>query len=450
MTTGLSLTRRSVLLTAGGMSLAAPMLGNPVLAQAADDYRAIVCVSLLGGWDNWSACIPLDEARHAAYAAPRGSIAYARSQLSGTAIGNAGVATDALNPNMTRLARLFNEGDLAIIRNIGALVQPTSKQALQGGGAALPPQLFSHNSQRLFVASGKIGNSPTGWGGRIADALAAYNAHPEFTAMTAAGDSDFLIGSRVRPLAISEAGAPQLLEGYSTSFGTNSDVRITAVSTAANANPLRAEYARTMRSALDASRLLIPPFASIVDSQLEELVLADNELASQLRSVARAISSARPLGMKRQVFYVEMQGWDSHNSGGQPLPDQFARLDAALAGFHKILARWGLADNVTSFTLSDFGRTLASNGDGSDHGWGGLSLVLGGAVAGRQLVGRAHAIGLDTADTFNGGRLIPTTGIDQLAATLATWMGVDAGNLGTIAPNLGNFPTADRLLRLFR
>ena len=426
---------------------------NAAFAQEQGDYRAIVCLHLLGGWDNWSALIPVEEGNHARYAAARPSLSLGRSELAPTMLQPAQSIESpafAFHPNLKNLHTAFHQGQVSVFPNIGTLVSPITKEQVVSGSGHLPQQLFSHNSQRDLVLSGLSTGAHSGWGGRIGDVIAHRNSSREFTCINAADHSIFLYGKVVRPYAVNPHGSAQLLGGGVNAFGTNAAEHVRAISTTAHTNVLRNEYSLLARRSLEASKTIGMAFSGIDDSQMPELNLADSELASQFRAIARSIGSAKNLGIRRQVFFAEMKNWDRHSGSRVDIATNLMELDTVLGGFLSVLRRWGLANSVTTFTTTDFGRKLVENGNGSDHGWGGAGIVMGGAVDGQKIIGKPPAVGSSTADTFQFGRLIPNTSTDQLAATLAHWMGAKESERTTIVPNLTNYPTNQRLLELFR
>jgi len=392
---------------------------------------------------------PIDEVSYNNYASARQSLTLDSRQLAQTVLTPAndlGSAHYALHPELAPLKEVFLAGDLAPILNIGNLYAPTSAAAYKARTARLPASLFSHNSQKALTLSGLQFGGNTGWGGRIADQIGGANARPEFTCINATARSSFLNGELYAPYAVSDTGVERLFDGANSAFGApDAASLIRSLCGEASNNMFRHDYASLTSKALASSETMASIFSRVPDSQLAELAIQNNELASQLRSIAKIIAGARSLGMRRQVFFVEMRNWDNH-SGGR---GDFSALAAPLNGFWRLLRRWGLSQKITTFTLSDFGRNLASNGDGTDHGWGTTNFVMGGAVQGGRIFGRPPVVGITTEDMIDGGRLVPSTSTDQLAATLATWMGVNSGTLTSVVPNLVNFDAKSWNLGIF-
>lgn len=417
---------------------------NAVSAQTADDYRALVCVFLYGGNDQTNTVIPLDTSEFAGYTSARSSIARSAAEI--TALGPV-AAQDGRSfglPNeLAPLASLYTAGKLAIVANVGPLVVPTSRQQYQSGSVPLPPKLFSHNDQQSVWQSTGAEGTTTGWGGRIADAILSANANQTFTAVSVSGAAVFLSGANTLQYQIG-AGGPVSISALSGSlFGasTVANDALRQLITAARAPLFEDEYNRVTARSINASADLST--ALLAAPALTTVFPAQNPLADQLKMVARMISVRQALGMRRQVFFVSQGGYDTHDFQLRDQPVLHAALAGALSAFYAATVELGVSDKVTTFTASDFGRTLTSNGDGSDHGWGSHHFVLGGAVRGATIYGRFPQVRLGTEEDVGSGRLLPTVAVDQYAATLGRWMGASDSALALIAPNLANFTLKD-------
>ncbi|TRD11921.1 DUF1501 domain-containing protein [Erythrobacter insulae] len=431
----------------GGFGLPSAMSSDLAAAES-DDYRAIVCIFLEGGSDNWNTLVPFDRISHGNYFSARPNIAFSQANLNATHLkqsNDLGGYSYALNPSMRPLLEVFDAGDLAVLQNIGALMAPTSAAMFMNESGLLPSRLFSHNTQSDFVLTGEDGGGATGWGGRIADQLVGYNAYREFTCINAAAaSSPFLSGRTLTPYAIDENGAKLI-------FGGREDATtalLRTVTTAVSNNVFRNEYAKIMRRALYAGNLFASVFSQIPESDLADLPTNNNELGRQMKAIAKTIAGARVMGMRRQVFFAKLPNWDAHSTTDES-NNNSKRLADAMHGFWRVMERWGIGSSVTTFTVSDFGRTLTSNGSGTNHGWGSAQFVMGGAVAGGKILGKPPVVGVGSPDSVLGGRLVPSTPIDSLAATLAAWMGVSETGLVGIAPNLSRFDPSVRVLDLF-
>ena len=444
--------RRAFLRRSGALSLAGAAspwaLNLATLAEAAaagvaspDDYKALVCVFLYGGNDHANTLLPYDLASHNAYSKIRGSIALPRDSLAATALlpslALPGGRQMALAPTLAPLKPLFDAGQLAVLLNVGTLIQPTTLAQYKAASVPLPPKLFSHNDQQSVWQSSRPEGATSGWGGRIGDLFMASNAQSTFTCVNVSGNAVFMSGQAAVQYQVASSGSVALRGIAAPLFGSSacSDVLRTLV-TAPRSHLMQAEHARIMARAIAAhaslgSALAAAPLATVFD--------ATNPLALQLGMVARLIAARSPLGARRQVFFVSMGGFDNHDFLPDEHPGLLAQVAGAMKSFYDATVELGVAQQVTSFTASDFGRTLASNGDGSDHGWGSHHLVLGGAVAGGRFHGVLPEMSVNGADDVGQGRLLPTTAVDQLAATLASWMGVSDSNLALVVPNIGHY-----------
>jgi uncharacterized protein (DUF1501 family) len=430
-------------------------IGEAAAFSSDGGYKALVCVFLYGGNDHGNTLIPFDAANYARYAAIRGGmgeegggVALPRSSLSGTVLMPAGgqTLTDdityALAPSMPRLKARFDEGRLAALLNVGPLEAPMTRAQYDNRSVPRPPKLFSHNDQQSTWQSSQPEGSPTGWGGRMGDLAQASNTNAMFTAINATGNAVFLSGQQAVPYQVSSSGAVlfrPLRQGRLFRSNAGSDA-LASIVASSSGNIMAADYATINNRSIT--------FGSFVDDALAGASLStdfgsDNRLATQLRTVAQMIAARQSLGVTRQVFMVSMGGYDNHDGLIGRHESLLAQLDFALDAFYSATVELGVADRVTTFTASDFGRTLTSNGDGSDHGWGGHYFILGGSVNGGRFYGRAPHVSVDTDDQVGRGRLLPTTSVDEYSATLAHWLGISSSDLPSIAPNIGRFATSD-------
>lgn len=451
-------TRREFLRRAGlvsGAGLAMPwaleLAGLANAAPPGDDYRAIVCLFLYGGNDHADTFIPDDDAGYAAYAAARTDIARPRQTILSVDPfdGFAGDGTFGFAPELSRLRNLFDDGDAAVIANIGSLQRPLTK-AQFAIRANRPPQLFSHNDQQSFWQAAAPEGATTGWGGRIADLLLDGNGSTStFTCVSLEGNAVMMTGERALQYQVSSQSVTTLRTDTMRFDSLNDGLRELMQLEMPGAFPT--SYVDTTRRALDAADELSAAVEQA--AQRHDLdpffdTASDNRstarLAAQLRMVARLISAGRTeLGLRRQVFFVGLGGFDNHDGLVDRHRPLLSAIDSGLAGFHSAMQAIGAGDEVTSFTASDFGRTLVSNGDGTDHGWGGHHLVVGGSVNGNRVYGAVPTMADDGPDDVGRGRLLPTTSVDQYAATFASWMGAGSSELDAIVPNLSNYSVRD-------
>ena len=418
------------------------------------DYRALVCVFLYGGNDQWNTFVPTDPAGHAAYTSGRSGIARGLDEVLpiSPVDGFDGAGSFGFAPELGRVRALFDAGDAAVVANVGTLVTPLDKVGYTAGQPR-PPQLFSHNDQQSYWQAGAVEGAASGWGGRIADFVLDGNGDNSlFTSVSAAGNAIMMSGRNALQYQVSSRGVTTL---RTDQFAADSiDAGLRAVMEQQRPGLFPSAYADTTRRGLLAADDLAAALDEAVSIDLGSFFAVDSptgpasQLASQMEIVARLIAAGKnTLGLRRQVFFVGLGGFDNHSRLLADHLPLLEALDVGLAGFHAATTALGVADRVTTFTASDFGRSLLSNGDGTDHGWGGHHLVVGGAVRGNRVIGAVPAIGDDGPDDVGQGRLLPTISVDQYAATLGRWLGVGEGDLAAVAPNLGNF--AERDLGLF-
>jgi uncharacterized protein (DUF1501 family) len=451
-------TRRLVLQRAmqlGAMGVATPLAINlAAMSEAAafdnSDYKALVCIFLYGGNDYANTVVPYDNTNYNLYSAIRGGgagqtaggIALARADLAATALTPAGgqVLTDnlqyALAPQLVGLKTLFDAGKLAVQLNVGPLIKPTTLAQYQSTNRVanpLPPKLFSHNDQQSVWQSNGTEGATVGWGGRLGDiALSSNVTNSLLTCISAAGNAVFVAGREALQYQISPGGAIKI------NALTNSALRdaMNALITRSSTHVLENEYAIVTRRSMALEGVVNGALAGVNPATSFG---SGNPLANQLKIVARLIGARGALGMKRQVFFVSLGGFDNHNLLMQDHPNLLQRISDAMSAFYAATVELGVAGNVTTFTASDFGRTLSSNADGSDHGWGSHQFVMGGAVNGGRFYGTAPHVSIQTDDQVGQGRLLPSTSVDEFAATLARWFGCSAAELPGILPNVGNF-----------
>jgi uncharacterized protein (DUF1501 family) len=415
-------------------------------AAGATDYKALVCVFLYGGNDYANTVVPYDLASHTAYKNQRAAIAIDRATLGGTVL-NPSVALPggrqyALAPELAPLVPVFDAGQMAVMLNVGTLVQPTTKLQFANKSVPLPPKLFSHNDQQSVWQSSAPEGSTSGWGGRMGDLFAAGNGNATFTCVSVAGNAVYLSGQSAVQYQVSTAGSVPLSALKTPLFGSQacSDA-LKKLVTAPGTHLFEAEHARVMKRSIEADATLTSALAGT--TALRTVFPVGNSLASQLAMVARMISARTALTAKRQVFFVSIGGFDTHDGILTEHPVLMATVGQALAAFQAATVELGVANNVTTFTASDFGRTLTTDGDGSDHGWGSMHFVLGGAVKGKAFYGAAPVIANNGPDDVGQGRLLPSMAVDQFGATLANWFGVSSTDAVSVLPNIGNYSLRD-------
>jgi uncharacterized protein (DUF1501 family) len=441
---------------------------NAAMAQVVPtDYKALVCIFLQGGNDSNNLIVPTIPAEYADYSTIRSDVlALPLSGAPNVVLPISPLNSDGhqygLHPACPELATLFGEGKLAVLFNAGTLVYPLTRAQYQSGALAKPPQLFSHSDQITQWQTSIPDRAPlTGWGGRCADLLAAMQpGAPISLCVTLTGANTFEVGNTVSQYSVTTSGAIALssvsgsrLQSLTNILALpNPNLQVRAHADVAEHAIQTGGLLNTAIAATSAASYWAVPFPTTVTSPTGGTAFS-SYLASQLRMVARLIEAGHRdavsggFGMKRQIFFCSVGGYDLH--AGQTLgPGQttvgahanlLAELSQSMFAFQRAIEQLGLSSNVTTFTASDFGRTLLSNDSGSDHGWGSHHLILGGAVNGQRTYGKFPTLAINGPDDTDTGRWIPSTAIDQYFATLATWFGVDSGNLAAVFPNLGRF-----------
>lgn len=466
-------------------------LGAAAAQTAPTDYKALVCVFLLGGNDSFNTVLATDPDSWSAYNAVRQGPGDAIALLPPGAPGDPAAAPESparlggvlalapqrsavgrglsLHPMLGTLQSMFNvERRMGIVANVGPLVVPTSKAQYRLARHPRPAKLYSHNDQQSAWQAFAPEGATLGWGGRMADLLLSQNDWGSlFTAVSASGSAVWLAGREVRQYQVSPSGPIRMALDASHRLLGSAEAGAALqriVTTPRSMNLLQRAYADTSKRSIEAERVLgaalatvegSPAFGSDADMHyIHPLTGAAtrNTLAQQLRIVAKMIAAARGLGVKRQLFFVSFGSFDTHDFQNRNHTDLMARLAHGLRYFDTVLGRLGAQDKVTTFTASDFGRMFTSNGDGTDHGWGAHQFVMGGAVQGGDVYGTFPTYGLRNAagndfsspDQVEGnGSLLPSVSVDQYAATLGRWFGLSEQQLLDVLPNLRNFTQRD-------
>jgi uncharacterized protein (DUF1501 family) len=409
------------------------------------EFRSLVCLFLYGGNDANNMIVPSDNATYGVYANARGPIALAQSSLlplnlvtpdpQGRSFG--------LHPNMPELQSLFNnDRKLAIMANVGTLVEPTTAAQFLNGTAKLPTQLFSHADQQVEWQTGWAdGPRTSGWGGRLADLLTSFNnADTISMSISLNGSNTFQVGNQVSEYQVSTQG-PIGLTGFS---GKDGQIRYQAVQDLLNLpqqNLFEAEFAKITNRAITNNALLTSALSGVT---LNTPFPANSDLSDQLQMIAKIIAVRDALGMRRQIFFCSVTGYDTHSNELTTQNNLLTELSQCINAFYQASKELGISDRVTLFTASDFSRTFQSNGGGSDHAWGSHALILGDSVKGGDIYGAYPTIAINGPDDVGEGRWVPTTSVDEYSATLAKWYGISSPtDLASVLPNIGRFANPD-------
>lgn len=446
-----SLARRDFLRQAAGLSA---MTGTPFAlnllaagaasAQTAGDHKALVCIFLAGGNDQSNTVVPRSGAAYTSYQQARPSLALPAADL--LAIAPAGYSGTplGLHPSLAAIHPLFNQQRVALMANVGTLAAPLTRAQWNAGrpSVSVPLQLFSHSDQQGAWQTGLPDRtSQTGWQGRMGDLLAsAYNPGSGVSiAMSVAGNNVMQAGNSTVQYQLTTNGAVRVaaLSGlYGSGAGANA---VRTLMTENRAHLLENELTRISRRAIDTEAVV----GNALNGVTVGTAFPQTGLGRQLQMVARMIAARGALGQRRQMFFVQQGGYDFHDNLLTDQGNRLRELGDAMAAFYQATASMGVANQVTTFTASDFGRGLQHNGRGSDHGWGGHHFVMGGAVQGNRLYGQFPTVALNGPEDAGQGRLLPTTSVDEYAATLSRWFGVSLSNLPTVLPNIGRFASRD-------
>lgn len=427
-------------------SLSSLTMMNALAQNGANDYKALVCVFLLGGNDSYNMFVPANGQAYNEYATARTNLAIPQNEI--LRLNSTNMGSDVgLHPAMTDVQALFNAGKCSIVANVGSLVEPTNRETYLNKSAIRPPKLFSHNDQQDYwhsMSAKEVASVPKGWAGRMADMMYEANGSAALPMnISLSGSNLWQSGDYGLPYNLSPYGV-KLFNGFNRN-NTNSmeQARIAAFDKIMampqdtifaeqyGASARRTEsLANTLKTSLDS----VPEFAT---------VFPNTDIGRKLKSVATTLAAKDTLGMSRQIFFVGIGGWDTHAGQLANHSRLLGEVSQGFKAFSDATEELGLANNVTTFTGSDFGRTLGSNGDGTDHGWGSHQIVMGGAVRGQTIYGEIPPLVIDGPQDSGRGRIIPTLSTEQYAATIARWYGLSAAQIAEVFPNLANFNESD-------
>jgi uncharacterized protein (DUF1501 family) len=413
-------------------------LGDP-------EYKALVCVFLSGGNDSFNMLMPRSTDEYNDYATTRSNLAISLGDMLPIFPDNAGGRLFGLHPSMPRLQQMFNSGKMSFISNVGTLVQPTTKEQYWQGQVELPLGLYSHSDQgQQWMTGLPNGRSGTGWGGKVADLIGDMNNNSNISMnISLSGTNVFQSGEQTVEFALDPYDGSSGIYGYGDHDEWNvfDRMRTRAINSMVEQeyqNMFQKTYIDVIRKSRDGHLQFQEAIGNV---PVLQTTFTDNYLSRSFQMAAYTMAAHEALGMKRQIFFIDYGGWDHHDEVLNAQSGMLSELDTALGEFSDALAELGLGSQVTTFTLSEFGRTLTSNGNGTDHAWGGNVMVMGDKVTGKNIYGEYPSLALNSQQELGYGVLVPQISADQYFAELALWFGVNPTDLPAIFPSLTNFYT---------
>ncbi len=416
--------------------------------SAGGNYKALICLFMSGGNDSFNMIIPRGNSEYQEYLTTRSStIAVAQDQILGIDTNNQGGKSLGVHPVMPRMKQLYDSGKLTFISNIGTLVEPvTSKENLWNGATKLPLGLFSHSDQIMhWQTSVPQDRVAIGWGGKVADLIGSANTNQSISMnISLSGSNIFQTGNSTVEYAIDPYFGSRGIMGYDAPDWIVEQTRKQGIDNLIDAHyhdMFKKSFIDVIKTSRDGQEQLQSALDSIPDFDTQ---FSDTRVSQSFHMAAKTIATRQQLGMSRQVFFIDMGGWDHHDNF-DAYAEMMSEVDNALFEFDSAISELAARENseidkcVTTFSVSEFGRTLTSNGNGTDHGWGGNIFVMGGDVKGGKIIGTYPSLELDGPKEIGGGVLIPDISADEYFAELALWFGVPASELATIFPNIGNF-----------
>ena len=407
---------------------------------ATDDYKALVCLFKPGGNDSFNMLLPYGQAEYNEYATTRSNLAIDREDILPLDFTSTQGKTFGVHPEMEGVQQLFNNGDLCFISNVGTMIHPVSKVEFDDRLVPLPLGLFSHSDQiaqwETAYPHQRIYN---GWGGKLAEMFSSMNDNQDISMnITLSGNNVFQFGRNIIQYSVGSSGSELGIDGYKSEKYLN-DERTELINSILD-HPYEDMYKKTyvdvIKSSLDSQEKFQESISEVNEFNTD---FSDSSLSRSFRMIARIIAARQTLGFKRQIFFVRYGGWDHHDGLIQRQNQQLPVVSNALNQFAQVLKEIGAFDSVVTFSMSEFGRTLTSNGNGSDHAWGGNVMAMGGPVLGKKVYGEYPSLAIGNPLDLGRGRLIPTISTDEYFGEIAMWFGANSSELPTIFPNIGNF-----------
>jgi uncharacterized protein (DUF1501 family) len=419
-------------------------LAMPMFKPPPENYKALVCILLSGGNDSFNMLVPRNADSYAEYSSVRSNLALPVGSLH-----NLSNFTDnngkqfGVHAQMPEVAQLFNDKKLSFVSNIGTLIQPTTIAQYKAGNIGLPLGLFSHSDQvQQWQTSIPQERSARGWGGKMADIMNSTNNNPNLSmSISLAGTNIFQQGNETIEFAINNTGNGSIgIELYeqTSDFGIILKNGVKSLLGQDYQDIFKKTYAQRINTSQNTHQSFstaiaaVPPFVT---------QFSGSKLSQDLQMVAKNIAASDALGMQKQTFFINVGGWDHHDELLTNHQNLLGVVSKALSEFQSTMEELGVSDKVTTFTMSDFARTLTSNGNGTDHAWGGNVMVMGGDVNGGNIYGTYPDLALGSALDVGAGVILPTTSTDEYFAELAMWFGVSPSDLKQLLPNIENFYT---------
>ena len=408
-------------------------------AMVGGEYKALVCILLSGGNDSYNMIIPRSNNEYNEYAAVRSNLAIPQNDLLPITPNTTDGREFGLHPSMTGLQNLFQQGNAAFVNNVGTLVERVTKSDIENNTANLPLGLRSHIDQAAhWQTAFPQERVSTGWGGKMADILKSMNTNDDVSMnISLGGNNIFQRGEEVSEFAINNEGGVSVYGyGGQDPFTSLMTADISSMNNKLYEDVFKDSYKGVLKRSIDSNEFFNEAIENVGDLNTQ---FSGTNISRDLRMVAQSIAARNTLGAKRQIFFVQLGGFDTHDDLGNQHANLLNNLDNALSEFYAATEELGVSDCVTTYTISDFARTLTSNGNGTDHAWGGNTIVMGGAVKGKEMYGEYPIIAANTNLELGGGVLLPTTSTDQYFAEIALWFGISPNDLSLILPNIDNF-----------
>ncbi|TBN04277.1 DUF1501 domain-containing protein [Hyunsoonleella flava] len=421
-------------------AMAAAAMDNSAIIPYGGDYKALVCLMLSGGNDSFNMLIPKGNNEYSEYATTRSNLAIPQNDILQINPNTSDGRVFGLHPQLTDMRQMFESGNLAFLSNVGTLIEPSTKSDIKDNIVKTPLGLFSHSDQSQQWQTGNPGERTNiGWGGKIADLVQSMNSSQEISMnISLRGSNIFQRGDQITPYTIKNSGSVGI-NGYGGN-GFFNELKTNALNSMLEKD-YQDIYKNTYKNTVKASNDANLAFQAAVDGVQDFItpLPEENNLAEQLHMVAKTIGARDTLGFSRQIFFVEIGGFDNHDELLINHGDNLKEVNDALSYFNSLMFELNVNDCVTTFSVSDFSRTLTSNGNGTDHAWGGNAFMMGGAVNGKEIYGDYPTLALDSDLDLRNGVLVPTTAADLYMAELALWFGVSPSDLNMVLPNLSNF-----------